>query len=186
MCFVPLPCAHHALHVPTQQGAVQRCSAQGTVPGSALHHSYLRQPRHHSTSHSHRHCSAMGPTGPATQDTQRTPGQIPIIVLARKSHHSGPGPKLHQNITNLIPLRTVPASGGAPVLPQAQNIHHCGAQTPAALHQSDALLLGKAPKIHSATCYGTPPTVDMMHLTDHRSQVLAKLRALITPATLPA
>ena len=60
---------------------------------------------------------------------------------------SGPGPKLHQNITNLIPLRTAPASGGAPVLPQAQHIHHCGALTPAALHQSDALLLGKAPKI---------------------------------------
>ena len=75
------------------------------------------------------------------------PAEIPIIVLARKSHHSGPGPKLHQNITNLIPLRAAPASDGAPVLPQAQSIHHCGALTPAALHQSDALLLGKAPRI---------------------------------------
>ena len=75
------------------------------------------------------------------------PAEIPIIVLARKSHHSGPGPKLHQNITNLIPLRTAPGSGGTPVLPQAQHIHLCGALTPAALHQSDALLLGKAPKI---------------------------------------
>ena len=62
------------------------------------------------------------------------PAEIPIIVLARKSHHSGPGPKLHQNITNLIPLRAAPASDGAPVLPQAQSIHHCGALTPAALH----------------------------------------------------
>ena len=48
------------------------------------------------------------------------PAEIPIIVLARKSHHSGPGPKLHQNITNLIPLRSAPASDGAPVLPQAK------------------------------------------------------------------
>ena len=75
------------------------------------------------------------------------PAEIPIIVLARKSHHSCPGPKLHQNITNLIPLQAAPASHGTPVLPQAQHIHLCGALTPAALHQSDALLLGKAPKI---------------------------------------
>ena len=40
-----------------------------------------------------------------------------------------------------------PACHGTPVLPQAQHIHLCGALTPAALHQSDALLLGKAPKI---------------------------------------
>ena len=108
------------------------------------------------------------------------PAEIPIIVLARKSHHSGPGPKLHQNIANLIPLRTAPACDGTPVLPQAQHIHLCGALTPAALHQSDALLLGKAPKVHSATCFGTPPVGAIMYLTDRRSQVLAKLRALIS------
>ena len=137
-----------SLHTPrTTHSNPTRGSAVVQRSGHCTKKRSVRQPRHHSTSHSHRHCSAVGPTGPARQDTQRTPAEIPIIVLARKSHHSGPGPKLHQNITNLIPLRTAPASGGTPVLPQAQHIHLCGALTPAALHQSDALLLGKAPKI---------------------------------------
>ena len=74
------------------------------------------------------------------------PAEIPFVMLARKAHQHGGGPKLHPKIAELIPLQAAPASTGPPALPTTQTTHTCTALTPAALHQSDALILGKAPK----------------------------------------
>ena len=75
------------------------------------------------------------------------PAEIPIIILARKAHHIREGPKLHRSIASLIPLAAAPAIEGAPELPLTHYPQQCGALNPAALQQSDALILGKAPKL---------------------------------------
>ena len=76
----------------------------------------------------------------------KLPAEIPFVMLARKAHQHGGGPKLHPKIAELIPLQAAPASTGPPALPTMQTTHTCAALTPTALHQSDALILGKAPK----------------------------------------
>ena len=76
----------------------------------------------------------------------KLPAEIPFVMLVRKAHQHGGGPKLHPKIAELIPLQAALASTGPPALPTMQTTHDCGALTPTALHQSDALILGKAPK----------------------------------------
>ena len=76
----------------------------------------------------------------------KLPAEIPFVMLARKAHQHGGGPKLHPKIAELIPLQAAPASTGPPALPTMQTTHTCAALTPTALHPSDALILGKAPK----------------------------------------
>ena len=102
-----------------------------------------------------------GPSQPATATIQHAkwinpelqrrplhkhPADIPYIILARKATHQYTGPSLHPALVSLIPLVHTQPQDGTPMLPATNANYRCGTLTPAVLEDSDALLLGKAPK----------------------------------------
>ena len=74
------------------------------------------------------------------------PADIPYIILARKATQQLTGPSLHQALVALIPLAHAQPQEGTPTLQATNASCRCGMMTPAIVEDSDALLLGKAPK----------------------------------------
>ena len=92
------------------------------------------------------------------------PADIPYIILARKAAHQHAGPRLHPALVTLIPLAHAQPQLGTPTLQATNASCRCGTLTPAILEDSDALLLGKAPKAllgdvlrHIASCAQDEP-----------------------------
>ena len=75
------------------------------------------------------------------------PSELSFIILARKTQHEHTGPKLHPALVPLIPLAQAQQQEGTPMLPIMHESLRCGALTLAVKEDSDALLLGKAPKV---------------------------------------
>ena len=74
------------------------------------------------------------------------PADISYIILARKATNQHTGLSLHPALVALIPLAHSQPQDGTPTLQATNASSRCGTLTPAILEDSDALLLGKAPK----------------------------------------